>query len=404
MPQRRADRFVTLCGFVCMALAVFLPVGPQSVAADPAVTPKDAKAPAKQEPRRLALCQSFPPVAGELRGVWMCNYAEPSWPVAMQALADANFNAVFPYMMSGGVAFYQSRVLPMHPDLTTHGDYLAEAVAAARAAGVPFHARMLNLSTLFAPAPVRKCLADQGRLMVDTRGKTVNWLCPTNKSNRQAQVDSALEMLAYGVDGIQFDYLRYPSADTCFCKTCRRKFESDMRIKVGKWPEDAARGCYRGRFADWRREQLTSLVGEIYQAVKAAKPSAAVSAAVFLNWEDHRETFGQDWKAWIDRGFVDFVCPMNYTTNPDRFNLYVARQEKWIAGKVPYATGIGINADGYHFEGPEQVLDQIRVAREHGSQGFVIFNYNPALVRDYLPWLKLGATSEPTQFQWSAGG
>lgn len=366
----------------------------------------DPKAPVKQQaaPSRIALCQSYRPVPGELRGVWMCNYAEPSWTAATTALADANFNAIFPYMMSGGVAFYHSRVLPEHPDVATNGDYLAEAVAAAKAAGVPIHARMLNLSTLFAPADVRKCLADQGRLMVNTSGKTVNWLCPSNPANRQMEVSAALEMLAYGIDGIQFDYLRYPGGDTCFCGTCRRKFESDLGIKVGKWPEDVTKGCYRGRFADWRREQITSLVGDMYHAIKAVKPSAAVSAAVFLNWEDHRNEFGQDWKTWIDRGFVDFVCPMDYTTNPERFSLYVTRQEKWIAGKVPYAAGIGINADGYHFAGPEQALEQIRMAREHGSQGFVIFNYNPELVRDYLPWLKLGVTSKPTQFRWGEGG
>ena len=403
MPSRRlTDHLLTGCGFLCLAAAVLLPATPQSAAADPAA--KDVKAAAKPQASRLALCQSFPAVPGELRGVWMCNDAAPSWPAAMGALADANFNAVFPYMMSGGTAFYHSRVLPEHPEVASHGDYLAEAVAAAKAAGVPIHARMLNLSTLFAPAAVRKPLAAQGRLMVDSKGKTVNWLCPSNPRNRQMEVAAALEMLAYGVDGVQFDYLRYPSADTCLCSTCRRQFEAEARVKVENWPADCLTGCYRGRFADWRREQLTTLVGEIHHAVKAARPSAAVSAAVFLNWEDHRQTFGQDWKAWIDRGFVDFVCPMDYTTNPDRFSLYVTRQEKWIGGKVPYAAGIGVNADGYHFDGPEQVLEQIRIAREHGSQGFVIFNYSQELVRDYLPWLKLGATSEPTKFRWGMMG
>jgi uncharacterized lipoprotein YddW (UPF0748 family) len=128
-----------------------------------------------------------------------------------------------------------------------------------------------------------------------------------------------------------------------------------------------------------------------------------VSAAVFLNWEGHRENFGQDWKAWVDRGLVDFVCPMNYTTSPQRFELYVSRQEKWIGGKAPYASGIGVNADGYRFTGPEMVLEQIRVARDHGSKGFVIFNYNGKLVKDYLPWLKLGATAEPTEFSCVGG-
>lgn len=331
--------------------------------------------------------ETAPPVAPELRGVWMCNYAEPSWAAATQSLAQANFNALFPYMMSGGVAFYQSQVLPIHPSVQTHGDYLAEAVAAAHANGLPIHARMLNLTTLFTPPAVKKAFADQGRLMVTATGKTSDWLCPCNPANRKAQVAAARELLAYGVDGIQFDYFRYPGADTCFCGTCRRKFEADMGVKVGDWPADVRTGCYRGRFADWRREQLTSLVAEVSAAIREANPRATVSAAVFLNWESHRNEFGQDWLAWVERGLVDYVCPMNYTTNPQRFELYVSRQEKWLAGKGTFVSGIGLYADGYKFEGPRQALEQIRVARAHGSKGFVIFNYNPALVRDYLPAL-----------------
>lgn len=349
-----------------------------------------------------AYWQSYPPVPGELRGAWMCNYAEPSWPEATRALAAGGFNTVFPYMMSGGIAFYRSRALPRHPDVASHGDYLAEAVAAGRAAGISVHTRMLNMSCLFAPAEVKQALAAQGRLMRSAGGKTYDWLCPTNERNRRTEVAAALEMLAYGVQGLQFDYLRYPSASTCYCAACRRKFEADEGLTVARWPEDAAEGCYRGRFADWRREQLTSLVAELSQAVKRARPTALVSAAVFLNWEDHRETFGQDWKVWTDRHLVDFVCPMDYTTDPERFDLYVSRQERWIGGKVPYAAGIGVYADGFHFRGPEQVLEQIRVAREHGSQGFVIFNYQPRLVTDYLPWLRLGVTREPTEFRVGA--
>lgn len=351
-----------------------------------------------------AFWQSYPSVAGELRGVWMSNTAEPSWQSATKSLADANFNAIFPYMMSGGVAFYNSATLPRHPSLGPAGDNLREAVTAAKAAGIPIHARMLNMSTLFAPAQVRKALAQQGRLMLTDSGKTSDWLCPSNSANRKAQVASALEMLTYGVDGIQFDYFRYPGDNTCFCPTCQRRFEADLGVKVANWPADARSGCYRGRFADWRREQLTSLVGEVSAAIRKARPGAMVSAAVFLNWEGHRENFGQDWKAWVDRGLVDFVCPMNYTTDPKRFQLYVSRQQKWIEGRAPYATGIGVHADGYRFTGPEMVLEQIRVAREHGSKGFVIFNYSGKLVKEYLPWLKLGATAEPTEFLGGRGG
>lgn len=353
---------------------------------------------ARQSAENAALA-SYPSIPGELRGVWMHPSAEPSWAVAAGHLQRANFNAVFPYMMSGGTAYYTSRVLPVHPKVEQQGDYLAEAVAATRAAGVPLHARMLNLTTLFGTLETREALRGAGRLMVTAAGKSSDWLCPTSPENRHAQTASALEMASYGIAGIQFDYLRYPWKDTCFCKRCRVKFENDLGVHVKDWPAGAVSGGYRGRFADWRREQLTSLVAEVSGALRKRHPGLMISAAVFLNWEDHRDTFGQDWVAWIERGLVDFVCPMDYTADMEKFQLYVSRQEKWIGGKIPWAAGLGVYADGCRYGGPEMALEQIRVARAHGAGGFVIFNYSPALATDYLPVLHQSVTRTPSVFE-----
>lgn len=346
-----------------------------------------------------AFYQSYPPVDGELRGVWMHNYASPSWSAALQTLREHHFNAVFPYMMSGGVAFYPSRVLPAHPSVAEKGNFLAAAVKASRQSGVLLHGRMLNLTTLFATPETRRQLAAQGRLMVSATGQTGDWLCPSQPVNRRAQVAAALELAAAGVDGVQFDYLRYPGKNFCFCRSCRQAFEKARGSRVTRWPQDVTEGSLKATFGDWRRGQLTSLVGEITGAVRREYPGVMVSAAVFLNWEGHREAFGQDWKVWVERGLLDFVCPMNYTTNPETFRLYVSRQQQWIGGLLPYASGIGVHATNHHCPGPHMVVEQIRIAREHGSQGFVIFNYSDTLARDYLPSLKLGITRDPTGFR-----
>ncbi len=355
---------------------------------------------AAREAAEQAFWASYPSMPNELRGVWMHNYAEPSWPEAAQILQQAHFNVVFPYMMSGGVAFYKSRVLPIHPTVFQRGDFLAQAVEATKAIKLPLHARMLVLTTLFAPPEIKQSLRAAGRLMRTATGESVDWLCPSHPANRQALVAAALEMARFGVQGLQFDYLRYPGANTCFCPNCRQKFARDCHMRLTKWPEDVLTGQGRAQFIQWRREQITSLAAEISRAVRKQFPHICISAAVFLNWEKHRETFGQDWIAWIERGLVDFVCPMNYTHDMTRFEEYVRRQQQWIGKKAPWATGIGVYADGCHFTGPEMLLEQIRVARDYGAQGFVIFNYRPALVKDYLPWLSLSVLREPARCQW----
>ena len=341
----------------------------------------------------------YPSPPHELRGVWATNEGLPTWDTQMQELARANVNAVYPYRCTGGVAFYRSTVLPNAPCVREHGDYLADAVAAGRKWGVPVHARMLNLSTMFAPPEVKEQLKAQGRLMLDKHGSAVGWLCPSNAQNRAMECAAAREMVTrYAIAGIQFDYLRYPEADCCFCPRCLAKFEHDTGARVSKWPEDALHGSLAPQFADWRREQVTGIAREVAHAARVARPGVTVSASVFLNWADHRNEFGQDWKAWVDEGIVDYVCPMNYTANLDKFTRWLQRQMGWVGGKVPVCAGIGPFADGSAFTGPQQVLDEIEVARNMGAGGFVIFNYQPELARDYLPYLALGATSAPSTF------
>jgi uncharacterized lipoprotein YddW (UPF0748 family) len=125
-----------------------------------------------------------------------------------------------------------------------------------------------------------------------------------------------------------------------------------------------------------------------------------LSAAVFPNWEEHAKTLGQDWKAWVGEGVVDFVCPMNYTEHGEKLASYLDRQRAWVGGAVPLVSGIGVYADGHPCPRPAALVEQIQIARQGQSRGFVIFNYSQALSRDYLPWLVKGATSMPTAFDW----
>jgi len=353
-----------------------------------------------QEADRLAgraLWESFAPVEGEMRGVWSHNYARPSWEQAAATLKQANLNAVFPYVCSGGVAFYKSRHLPVHSSVGEHGDWLAEATAACHKSGLAIHPRMLNLATLWSSPETTKRLKAQHRLVVTHQSKVGTWLCPTHPDNRRLQMDVAREIVAnYDVTGLQFDYLRYPYKDTCFCDLCRAAFERYLGAKVARWPADAYSGRLKPQYLEFRRRQINTLVAELAKAVRSTRPDVQVSAAVFINWESHRDTFGQDWKAWVDAGWVDFVCPMDYTDDADKFRSYVRRQNGWVASKVPIYAGIGVNADSCRFADPYQLMRQIEIAREEGASGWVVFNYCPRFVEQFLPLLALGITRTPT--------
>ena len=346
--------------------------------------------------------RSYPSYNPEIRGVWACDTVDGGWEDAMRRLGEAHFNVVFPYFASGAAAWYPSRVLPAAS--TNHaGDPVAEAVHWGKQYGVQVHARVLGLFTMGAPASVRDQLQAQGRLARTPDGWDRNWLCPSNHDNRLQIIQTCLELATkYDIDAIQFDYLRYSWKDQCVCPTCRERFQAETGITVANWPRDVVSGQYRGQWLQWRREKITSLLRTIRAKLREEAPGVGLNAAVFVNWEGHRDTFGQDWKRWIDERLVDFVCPMDYFADLDEFIGWVRKQEAWAGDNVPVAAGIGPFADSAPSMSAQDVLDEIQASRRLGCEGFVLFNYRRELAEKYLPFIALGATSTPAELPTKA--
>jgi uncharacterized lipoprotein YddW (UPF0748 family) len=303
-------------------------------------------------------------------------------------------------MASAGVAYYPSAVLPRAEEAENY-DYLRAAVTAGQAHGIEVHARLLALSCLFASPAQKSALAAQGRLAVNGRGKTTDWLCPTDPRNEEQLLAVATEIATrYPVQGIQLDYFRYDDTDTCVCPRCRAEFEKAAGVRATRWPQDVTSGPLRAQFLKWRQERLTALLRDLRRQLQAVRPDLRLSVAVFPNWRTTAENVGQTPAEWAKQGLVDFLCPMDYTSDLQRFQGYVNTQTTQLAGAVPLAVGIGACADNCPFHSPQQLADQILAARAQGAAGFVVFNYNPRLVTDFLPWVELGITRRPAVPGW----
>ena len=196
----------------------------------------------------------------------------------------------------------------------------------------------------------------------------------------------------YDVDGLHFDYIRYPDSEHCFCAGCRQRFEQAARTTLGSWPGDVlARSPLHQQWLEWRRGHITAVVKAVSAQARAINPNIKISAAVFPRWTTDRASIGQDWKLWCERGYLDFVCPMNYTPSDRNFENMLAQQVQW-AGSVPCYPGIGVSASSSKF-GVDRAIAQIQIARRHRTGGFIIFNYGVPESRDLLPLLGLGVTS-----------
>lgn len=60
-----------------------------------------------------------------------------------------------------------------------------------------------------------------------------------------------------------------------------------------------------------------------------------MSAAVFGNWESARRVVGQDVKAWVDAGYLDFVCPIDYESADADFSKWVRSQVAAVNHHIP---------------------------------------------------------------------
>lgn len=129
----------------------------------------------------------------------------------------------------------------------------------------------------------------------------------------------------FPVDGVHLEALRFPSADFDYNRRAQDAFRSARRPAL-----DAAE---RARLDDvqaidpfgyaeelpgeWRRfrsTRLTSLVAQIRTTVRAVRPTALVSASVLAGADRALERHSQDWRTWLDNGFVDALSDESTVT------------------------------------------------------------------------------------------
>ncbi len=343
-----------------------------------------------------AYCMAQEPAPGEFRAFW-CHSAFGvegiEWDEAIRRLASNGFTAILPNMLWGGVACYPSTLLPVSPQVAERGDQIAQCLEACRRHGLQVHVWKVNWNLgSGAPKEFRDRMRQHGRLQADAQGKEEPWLCPSHPDNQKLEIDSMVEVArSYAVDGIHFDYIRYPDGDHCYCAGCRARFERATGQAIKSWPRDVLRGGpMQPQWLDWRRGNITMVVKAVSEQARAVRPGIKISAAVFPNWNTDRDTVAQDWKLWCEQGYMDFVCPMDYTPSNASFENMVRKQVGW-AGRVPCYPGIGLSATTPRL-GVDRVIDQITLTRRHKTGGFVIFNYAVPESTEIVPMLGLGVT------------
>jgi uncharacterized lipoprotein YddW (UPF0748 family) len=172
------------------------------------------------------------------------------------------------------------------------------------------------------------------------------------------------------LDGLQFDYIRYPDSNPAYgyTKMNVERFKKSTGRKVVEEKSDT--------WKDWKRRQVTELLQQLVRKARSIRPDIHISATGCAPYaRAYHEAF-QDWSSWLDRGLVEFVTLMNYSASVPEYARFIKEVKKNVADFSRVYMAIG----AYEMAGkPDVFLEEIKIARESKSGGWVIFHYGSLL-------------------------
>lgn len=176
------------------------------------------------------------------------------------------------------------------------------------------------------------------------------------------------------LDGIQFDYIRYPDSKPHYGYTeiNIKRFKEATGLKTIE--EDSL------RWKDWKRAQVTELLAGLVRTTRLLRPNIQVSATGCMPYSRAYNEAFQDWPSWIEKRLVDFVTLMNYSPDPLEFERWIETAKAKVTDFKKVKMGVG----AYKFMGsPQAFAQEMRICEEKVS-ACVIFHYgslrgNPTL-------------------------
>jgi len=360
------------------------------------------------------------PVAPEMRGLWVVRTAlvapEDTARVLDQA-QQAGINTLFVQVRGRGDAFYRSAIVPrsqllyaQDPRRDPFGDFLDEAhrrgfkvhawvnvllVAHFSQKLPPDHVVSLHPEWLMLPrslahlgrTPARAVELMRQQGVGESEGLYLSPSAPGVAEHLEAVVAELLRN--YALDGLHFDFIRYPSDDYDYSEAALQAFQRWQGNRAGPLEVPARSGATWGEF---RRASITGLVARLSQRWRRERPGLPVSAAVIA-----------DWAAWLGEGLLDALCPMAYTDDPGVFRSQVERAvgSRGNAGAVTGRGVVWAGVGAYRLK-VDQIIRNIHTARALGAAGVVLFSHESLARRDLERLRTLGFGVPPTRSAMTA--
>ena len=339
----------------------------------------------------MAFAQAMPVRPVEARCVWLDRGTLVTTKNAhgMSQLFDklkgAGVNVVYFETNNAGFTMYPSRMATQNPAMVGW-DPLAVAIKEAHRRGMELHAwlwifnvgnalhnRIVGKESDY-PGPVLTShsftwalCAKDGSLLANRQHEY--WLDPSNPEARAYARDLMLEVVRnYPVDGVQYDYIRYPfngkGTEMGFNWLGRQRFERDTGLSLDRLDDET-----RQIWVAWKVAQVNSFVKETSQAVRAIRPGTRISAAVYAMPRRMRTTaICQEWETWVANGWVDTLNPMTYVQTAKELAINAGSVRESTADRALVYPGLSIRQLD-----TAGLIEQLDTSRECGTIGTTMF-------------------------------
>ena len=329
-------------------------------------------------------------------------------PQIVETCRNLGIQEVFLQVGVGGYAYYRSDLLPLSEYVRQHEGYdpLAEFLKLAHAAGIRVHAWIntylywtldnppQDSTHLIYAHPEWFLVDDEGRSTAEYTGEDVRRRGVDGRflEPRNPEVNAFLTRVyrevaeRYPVDGVHFDFVRYPGPAFGFAPEYREAYRKQYgldpmliapqaRIASPHWDLAQSRDLLfrwnKFHYLRWNETRIAGVM-DLVRRVRAALDSldrkVELSAAVFPNPGSAGQHLGQDWRRWAE--FLDILCPMNYTPDVDLFRRRAEAIRENVSG-TPVYMGVGVWFPYAFFYVPSE----FRIVRELGFEGLLIFDY-----------------------------
>lgn len=220
------------------------------------------------------------------------------------------------------------------------------------------------------------------------------FLDPANPQVQRFLFDLVHEISTkYKVDGINFDYVRYPSivaanmpnyelSNWGYTKFARSEFKAvngvdPMNIKYPSPMWD--------KWSKYRQDKITQYIKGV-KSILGPK-GITVSTVVFPDRQRSLETKMQDWSTWSKNGYVDALTPLILSCDDTVAHIMISDIKNGASPDTPIYAGLFV---AYMDGNPVDLLRQIFLARNIGTKGIILFDY-AHLTDKYIKPLKSGA-------------